>query len=71
MFREPVTSSVIAAIGYDEENEILELELVSGCVYRYLGICLDIYEDFRAARSMGKFFNENIRDAYPWERLER
>jgi hypothetical protein len=71
MFREPVSSSVIAAIGYDEESETLELEFLSGAVYRYRGVGPDLYETFRAARSKGTFFNERIRDAYPWEAVER
>jgi KTSC domain-containing protein len=71
LHREPVSSSVIAAIGYDEEAETLEVEFVSGAVCRYLGVEPDVYEDFRSASSKGKFFNRHIRDAYPWESVER
>ena len=49
MFREPVSSSMIAAIGYDEEAEMLEVEFVSGAVYRYRSVNQDAFEDFRAA----------------------
>jgi hypothetical protein len=63
MFREPVSSSVIAAIGYDEEREVLEVEFTSGTIYRYLRVSLDVYEDFLASRSKGTFFNERIKDA--------
>jgi hypothetical protein len=70
MFREPVSSTMIAAIGYDEEAEALEVEFVSGAVCRYRGISPDLYEDFRAAPSKGKFFNRYIKDAYPWEAVE-
>ena len=71
MFREPVSSSMIAAIGYDEETETLEVEFASGAVYRYRGIHQDVFEDFRAAPSKGRFFNHHIRDAYPWEEVAR
>ena len=70
MFRELVSSSVIAAFGYDEEREVLEVEFASGAVYRYLNVSLDVFEDFRAARSKGRFFNEQIKDAFPWEQVE-
>jgi KTSC domain-containing protein len=71
LHREPVSSSVIVAIGYDEEAETLEVELVSGTIYRYYGVDPDVYEDFRAASSKGRFFNRYIKDAYPWENVER
>jgi hypothetical protein len=69
MFREPVSSGMIAAIGYDEGSETLEVEFHSGAVYRYLGVEPDVHEDFRAAPSKGAFFNAHIKDAYPFEQL--
>jgi hypothetical protein len=69
-FREPVSSRMIAAIGYDEASETLEVEFRSGAVYRYLGVAPDVYEDFRAAASSGAFFNAHIKDAYPFEQIE-
>ena len=69
MFREPVSSSTIAAIAYDEETGMLEVEFVSGAVYRYCGVHQDVFEDFRAAPSKGRFFNRHIKDAYPWDAL--
>jgi hypothetical protein len=35
--RNPVESSAITSIGYDVELKILEVEFVSGAVYRYFG----------------------------------
>jgi hypothetical protein len=71
MHREPVSSSMIAAIGYSEEGGMLEVEFVSNRVCRYYGVSPDVYEDFRAARSKGTYFNRRIRDAYPWEYVKR
>lgn len=70
MFREPVSSSTIAAIGYDDDAEILEVEFVSGSVYRYRGVSQDVYEDLRQAPSKGTFFNRHIKEAYAWEQVE-
>ena len=67
---EPVSSSAIAAIGYDEDREVLEVEFTSGTAYRYLRVSLDVFESFLAARSKGRFFNKRIKDAYPWELIE-
>ena len=60
---------MIAAIGYDEATGMLEVEFVSGAVYRYRGVDQDVFEDFRAALSKGRFFNRHIKDAYPWDAL--
>lgn len=69
MYREPVSSRSIAAIGYDHDAELLEVEFVSGAIYRYGGVSEDVVEDFRQAESKGTFFNAHIRDAYPCERI--
>ena len=70
MFREPVSSRSIAAIGYDDDAETLEVEFVTGRVYRYRGVSQDVFEDFRQAPSKGAFFNKHIKDAYPFEEAE-
>jgi hypothetical protein len=69
MFREPVVSSSIASIGFDADSETLEVEFVSGTVYRYQDVEEDVYERFLGASSKGAFFNEHIRDAYLCERV--
>jgi len=70
MFREPVVSESIAGIGYDDDAEVLEVEFVTGAVYRYRGVPQDIFEDFRQAQSKGTFFNKHIKEAYAWEQVE-
>jgi len=69
VLREPVSSTSIAAIGYDDDSEVLEVEFVSGSIYRYRGVSQDMFEDFRQAPSKGAFFNQHIKDAYPWEQV--
>ncbi len=70
MFREPVSSRSIAAIGYDDDAEVLEVEFVTGHAYRYRGVSQDVFEDFRQAPSKGAFFNKHIKDAYAFEEAE-
>jgi hypothetical protein len=69
MFREPVVSESIAAIGYDDDAEVLEVEFVSGAIYRYRGVSQDAFEDLRQAPSKGAYFNARIKDAYPFEQV--
>ncbi len=68
--REPVTSSLISAIGYDAAQALLEVELVSGEIYGYAPVPPELYEAFREAASKGAFYNENIKSIisrYPSE----
>jgi hypothetical protein len=68
MRRERVSSTSIAAIGFDDATETLEVEFVSGGIYRFHAVGRDVFEAFRDAPSKGMFFNEHIKDAYPFER---
>jgi len=69
MYREPVSSTSIAEIGYDDGRKILVVAFVSGSIYRYRGVSEDVFEDFRAAPSKGAFFNEHIKGAYQFEQI--
>lgn len=70
MFREPVVSTSIVSVGFDADIETLEIEFISGSVYRYRNVEEDVYERFLAAPSKGRFFNEHIKDAYLCERVQ-
>jgi KTSC domain-containing protein len=59
--RTPVQSSVIAAVGYDEAAQTLEIEFHSGAVYRYFKVPPTIYHELLDADSKGRFYNQNIR----------
>ena len=45
MKRESVKSSNLASIGYDETNNILEIEFNHGGVYQYLNVPLNVYQE--------------------------
>jgi len=66
-----VPSSVIRRFSYDETQRRLRVTFVSGDVYDYDQVPPEVVADFRAARSKGRFFGPNIRDAYPYRRVER
>jgi hypothetical protein len=69
MKRKTVESSNIASIGYDSENEILEVEFNHGGVYQYSDVPQDVYEELMSADSHGKYFSANIRNDYEYEKL--
>lgn len=69
MQRQPVNSSNLAAVGYDPDAQVLEIEFKNGGIYDYYGVPAGLYEQLLAAPSLGSFFHHNIRDAFPTERV--
>lgn len=69
MERTPVSSSDIASIGYDEDNQILEVEFNSGSVYQYSGVPSSEYDGIMNADSKGKYLHANIKNRYPFVKL--
>lgn len=51
MNREPVASSNIAAIGYDETSQTLEVEFTSGALYQYYNVTQALFEQLMQASS--------------------
>lgn len=69
MMRERVTSSVMATIGYDPDARVMEVEFLSGAVYRYAPVSGILYARLRTASSHGQFFDAHIRDVVPFTRV--
>jgi lysyl-tRNA synthetase class 2 len=67
--RRRLESSVLASAGYDAERRILELEFVSGDVYRYWVVPARVWRELWEAESAGHYFTTAIRDAYPTEKV--
>ncbi|WP_241430551.1 KTSC domain-containing protein [Haloferax volcanii] len=67
--RTPVTSSNLRSVGYDQDEQILEIEFNSGGVYRYFGVPSNIYADLMNASSHGKYFHSNIKDVYEYKQV--
>lgn len=57
-------SSFIKSIEHDEEKSHLTVVLRSGKAYTYGDVPADVYEEFAAAESHGKHYNQNIRPYY-------
>ena len=51
-----VKSSLIKAIGYDEKTQTLTVEFKKGGKYTYSKVTEQIFNNFRSAPSIGKFF---------------
>ncbi len=69
MERTRVSSSNIRAIGYDPQNQVLELEFLNGGIYQYLGVPQTVYERLMVAPSKGRFVSAHIRDGYTTKKI--
>lgn len=66
----PVNSSMAKAIGYDNENQTLQVEFHSGAVYQYSDVEAETWESLQAADSTGRFFNSEIKGNYECDRVD-
>ena len=62
MFMLPVSSSVIAAVGYD--GSTLRIAFRNGRVYDHPGVSFFVYAGLMGASSKGAYYNRNIRGKY-------
>jgi hypothetical protein len=69
MDRIALDSRTLATAGYDDPSATMELEFVEGRVYRYFVVPRSVFDALLSADSIGRFFQENIRDVYPYERI--
>ncbi len=64
----PVSSSNIAAVGYDAENQTVYVQFMNGSTYAYKGVPEHEFENLRTAPSVGSYLNRNYKNVYPYER---
>ncbi len=69
MDRQPVSSSNILSVGYDEASQTLEVEFANGTVYQYYNVGAAVYEALMQAPSKGQFLNQNIRQGFAFSRV--
>lgn len=66
----PVSSSNIDSIGYNVVNQEVYVRFLNNTLYVYKGVPLHIFENFRNAPSQGVYLNTNIKNVYPYDRIE-
>ena len=67
--RRAVVSSMMRSAGYDEDHAVLEIEFVTGHVYRYHAVPRRDWQGLMDAESKGRYFDAYIRDKYPMRRV--
>ncbi len=65
-----VESTAIQDIRYDEARSKLFVTFSDGDAYVYVGVPGEVHRSFIDADSKGRFFAYEIRDQYPYNKLE-
>jgi len=72
-----VKSTNISQIGYEENavvsmnkkpQNILKVVFTSGFTYDFYDVEKEVYESLLSADSVGKYFNQNIKNQYSYEK---
>ena len=61
-----VESTALAAVGYDEARELLQVEFCGRAVYQYFGVPAAVHQRLLWAPSKGSYFNQAIRGRFPF-----
>jgi hypothetical protein len=69
MQRRRVNSSRVRAIGYDETQQLLEIEFSDGSVWQYRGVSPEVHRRFMAAPNPASFFEDRIAEEYSGKRV--
>jgi hypothetical protein len=64
-----VQSSNIAALGYDEQNQIAYVRFNNGSTYIYKGVSQAEFNNLKNAPSIGSYLNRNFKNIYSYERI--
>ena len=64
-----IESSNLEALTYDSEDENLIIEFNNGTRYRYKKVPVSVIDHFLDAESKGKFFHNNVKSKYEYEKI--
>jgi hypothetical protein len=67
--RQKVSSSLLKSVGYDAEQQVLEIEFQNGRLYQYFDVPATEYQELMSASPLGSYFNDYIRDDYSYRRI--
>jgi len=58
-----VSSSNVAAVGYESETSTLGVRFLDGSEYHYFGIPQEIFVGLQSASSVGSYLNQYVKKA--------
>jgi len=69
MNRIPVSSTNVAAVGYDQSTMTLEVEFLNGSEYQYFDVPPAIYQGLIGAESIGSYLAQSIKNNFRYTKL--
>ena len=67
----PCKSSGMCGTGYDLDTKTLAVQFkADGPLYHFAGVPEELYDEFRQAKSFGRFFAERIRGKFDTVKIE-
>ena len=66
----PFDSTAIRDIRYQADRQKLFVTFTNGGAYVYVGVPGEVHRSFVEAESQGRFFVAEIRDRFPYNRLD-
>jgi hypothetical protein len=66
-----VDSSMLVAVGYDEETSEMRVIFTTGDTYIYLNVPKSVYKELLKAESKGSYMKTHVIDVFPSRRLSR
>ena len=64
-----ISSGNLRAVGYDERNRTMDVQLADGSVLQYSGVSPDVHRRFVGASSPWSFYRDNVDEAFSVRRL--
>lgn len=65
---EAVISSNIKAIGFSSTDGIMRVQFLNGGTYDAAGAKQEDFDNFKAAKSKGVYFNKILKKAFAWSK---
>lgn len=69
VIKKGMPSSVVHKMDYNETTGNLRITYVSGSVYEYKGVPLDVFNAMKRSGSKGAFLNTQIKGRYDYEKV--
>jgi hypothetical protein len=61
---QPVQSSNLKAVGYDNDSQTMAVQFLNGNIYHYDAVPQSVYDNFMADDSKGSFFSKFVRGKF-------
>lgn len=65
---QPLSSTNVKAVAYDESTSTLSVQFAAGNIYHYFDVPPSVFEELMGASSKGSYFNSSIKNKYRYER---